>query len=68
MDANKLKAKLVENGLNITQTADLLNMHKSSLYRKLNGRDRMTVSEAIKLKELLDLSNSEALDIFLPRE
>lgn len=68
MDANKLKAKMIENDLNVARVADKLGLHKSSLYRKMNGKDQMTVSEAMHLKELLGLNNTEALDIFLPKE
>lgn len=67
MNANKLKGKIVEKGLNVAKTADLIDINKSSFYRKLNGFDSFTVNEASKLKEVLGLSNLEALDIFLSR-
>lgn len=67
MNANKLKGKIVERGLNIAKTADLTGINKSSLYRKLNGFDTFTVYEAAKLKEVLGLTNLEALEIFLAR-
>mgnify|MGYP001408271279 CR=1 FL=1 len=67
MNANKLKGKIVENGLNIAKAADIINIHKSSFYRKLNGFDTFTVAEAVKLKEALGLTNLEALEIFLSR-
>lgn len=67
MDANKLKGKIVEKGLNVAQVADLINIHRSSFYRKLNGFDTFTVNEATKLKEVLGLTNMEALEIFLSR-
>jgi hypothetical protein len=67
MNANKLKGKIFEKGLNVAQTADLIDIHKSSLYRKLNGFDTFTVNEATQLKEILGLTNLEALDIFLSR-
>lgn len=65
MNANKLKAKIVENGLNISKTAELIGVSKSSLYRKLNGNDRLTINEAVKLKNILELTDLEALEIFL---
>lgn len=67
MNANKLRGKIVEKGLNIAKTADLTGINKSSLYRKINGFDKFTVSEAALLKEVLGLTNMEALDIFLSR-
>ncbi len=65
MNANKLKGKIAERGLNVSKTAELAGINKSSLYRKLNGGERLTVADAIKLKEVLGLTNLEALDIFL---
>lgn len=65
MNANKLKAKIIESGLNITQTAELVGISKSSLYRKLNGNEKITINEADKLKNVLGLTNMEALEIFL---
>lgn len=47
MNANKLKGKIVKQGLSITKVADLIGMHRSSLYRKTNGHEKMTVTEAI---------------------
>lgn len=67
MNANKLKGKIVEQGLSIAKVADLIGMHRSSLYRKINGHEKMTVAEAIKLKNILGLTDLEALDIFLSR-
>lgn len=67
MNANKLKGKIFEKGLNVAKTADLIDIHRSSFYSKLNGFDTFTVNEAAKLKEVLGLTNLEALDIFLTR-
>lgn len=65
MNANKLRGKITERGLSIAKVADLIGMHKSSLYRKINGYDKITVAEAIKIKNILGLTDLEALDIFL---
>lgn len=65
MDANKLKRKLIEQRLNVAKTADLLGMNKITLYRKLNGFEKLTISDAIQLKNLLGLTDSEAITIFL---
>lgn len=65
MNTNKLKAKIIENGLNISKTAELIGVSKSSSYRKLNGNDRLTINEAAKLKNILELTDLEALEIFL---
>lgn len=68
MDANKLKTKLSEKGFSISTVANLMNIRGSSLHKKLNGNDSMTVYDAMCLKEILDLTNAEALDIFLSKE
>lgn len=68
MNANKLKGKIIEKGLTMTKAAEMMGIHKTSLYRKVNGHDRLTVNDAVRLKEILGLSNMEALDIFLNQE
>lgn len=67
MDANKLKTKIATRGFTVSKTAELLGMHKSSLYRKLNGFEKFTINEAAKLKDILGLTDLEALAIFLSR-
>lgn len=67
MDAKRLKIKMVESGLTVSRTAELIGIHKSSLYRKMHGFEKLTVSEAVRLKEILGMTNLEALEIFLPR-
>lgn len=65
MNINKLKGKIVENGLNVETLAKLINMNRSSLYRKLNDGDRFTIGEAVRIKEALGLADAEACEIFL---
>lgn len=68
MNANKLKSKMIINGLTIATTAELMGINKSTLYRKLNGREKLTINDAVQLKEILGLTDLEALDIFLSQE
>ena len=42
----------------------LIEMDRSSLYRKLNNSQKMTISEATRIKEALDLTSEEASAIF----
>ena len=65
MKLNKLKAKIVENGTNVEAIADFIGIDRSSLYRKLNNFDKITIGEATKLKECLHMTDEEASDIFL---
>lgn len=57
LDANKLKVKIFEKSLNVDTAAELC--------KKVCCMDAITIGDALKLKELLELSNSEAIDIFL---
>lgn len=65
MNINKLKGKIVENGMNVEQLADLIGIDRSSLYRKLNNSERITIGEAAKMKYFLKLSDQDAYEIFL---
>ena len=65
MNINKLKGKVVEQGMNIEQLADAIGVDRSSLYRKLNNPEKITVGEAVKIKAVLSISNKDAYEIFL---
>lgn len=68
MNAIELKAKIVEKKITVAMISDLMNVHESSLYRKINGCEAITVHEAMHLKEILGLTDDEASDIFLSKE
>lgn len=68
MNATKLKSKLKEKGFSISTIAVLIGVHNSLLNKKINGHEPMTVYEAMCIKEILNLTNAEALDIFLSKE
>ena len=65
MKVNKLKGKIVEMGMNVEELADLIGIDRSSLYRKLNNAERITIGEAMRMKDALRLDDSDAYDIFL---
>lgn len=65
MNINKLKGKIVENGMNVEKLADMIGIDRSSLYRKLSNAEKITIGEACKMKEALELSDAEACEIFL---
>lgn len=65
MNINKLKGKIVENGMNVEALAEKIGVERSSLYRKLNSAEKITIGEAAKIKEALCLSDAEAYEIFL---
>lgn len=65
MNINKLRGKIVERGLTMTDISKCLNIDRSTLYRKIseNG-DRLTVKEANVICDVLELSKEEAMNIF----
>lgn len=65
MNVNKLKGKIVSLGMNVETLADIIDSDRSTLYRKLNNFEKITIGEAKKIKEALLMSNEEAIDIFL---
>lgn len=64
MDVNKLKGKIVEKGMNVEKLAELISVDRSSMYRKLNNFEKITIGEANKIKSVLDLTDEEANSIF----
>jgi len=65
VNINKLKGKIVENGMNIEEFADRIGMHRTSLYRKLNNAEKITIGEAVRMKSELRMSDADAVEIFL---
>jgi len=62
---NKLKAKIVEREMNVEQLAEIIGMTGPTLYRKLRAPLKITIGEAIQMKDVLELTDEEALEIFL---
>lgn len=65
MQLNKLKAKIVAKGMNVEALADMIGIDRSSLYRKLNNFEKITIGEALRMKAALEMTDAEASDIFL---
>lgn len=65
MNIQKLKAKIVEQGLNVETVAERIGVDRSSLYRKLNNFEKITIGEASRIKDVLAMTNEEASEIFL---
>lgn len=64
VNVNKLKGKIVEKGMNVETVAKRIDVDRSSMYRKLNNFEKITIGEARKLKDVLELSDEEASAIF----
>lgn len=65
MKLDLLKGKIVANGMNVEKLAESIGINRASLYRKLNNFDKITIGEAIKMKEALSMTTEEATEIFL---
>ena len=65
VNTNKLKGKIVECGLNISELAELIGIDKATLYRKINANGQtITIKEADMISKELNLSREEVNDIF----
>lgn len=64
MNVNKLKGKIVENGLNVVALAEMTGIERSKLYRRLNNFEMFTVGEVSRIKDALNLTGEEATEIF----
>ena len=64
MNVLALKGKITERGLSITEFAEIIGVDRSSLYRKLNNGEKITIGEAAKMKDALGLTNEDATRIF----
>lgn len=65
VNVNKLRGKIIEKGLSVKELADNLEMDRSTLYRKMNSEgDTMTISDAVNISRILDLSLEEVNSIF----
>ena len=62
---NKLRGKIVENGMSVSELAEKIGMDKSTLYRKLNNNaETLLVKEAKAIASVLGLTSDEAAVIF----
>lgn len=60
----KLKEFIKKKGKSIQQVADYLGILRGSLSKKLNHKAPFRISEALKIKRFLDMTNEEFFDIF----
>jgi hypothetical protein len=65
INTNKLKGKIVENGLSVADVAKSIGISVASLYRKIDGEgDTMFVKDAYAIGQLLQLTDEEMNSIF----
>ena len=61
---NILKEKIRDKKLNYKKLSEKMRISESGLNKKINGKNFFTQSEIYELKELLELSNDELVQIF----
>lgn len=61
----KLRGTIVEKSTTQEAIADLIGIDRSTFYRKMKNDGNFTLKEAKDIKEALNLTNEEAIDIFL---
>lgn len=64
---NKLKGKVVEQGMTMTAFAKEIGMDYSSLYRRLDGQISFTVSDVEVITKVLHLNNEDIVKIFFAK-
>lgn len=64
---NKLKAKIIESGLNIEQVSRQIGMDKATFYRKM-AKNSFSIKEVDAIASVLSLDTSEAMGIFFAAE
>lgn len=65
MDLDLLIDKIAEKGMDSYRLSRRLGVDRMAVYRKLSGYEPITIRDAEILKDVLDLTNLEALEIFL---
>lgn len=68
VNINKLKGKIIECGLNVTELASKIGMDKATFYRKMGaGGKTFTIQEADLISQALGLTYEEVNSIFFNR-
>jgi len=66
LNVDKFKGKVVEKGFTLGTFCDAVDIPRVTLYRRLTkGGDDFTIGEVKKIVNSLELSNTEAIEIFL---
>lgn len=65
MNINKLKGKMVEYEITVEMLADDMGYHPSTLYRKIDNPEKITIGDALKIRKCVPMTDAEALEIFL---
>ena len=65
VNVNKLKAKMVENGINVDEISDMIGVDRATFYRRLaNNGETFSIKEADMIINVLNLTKDEVNSIF----
>lgn len=64
LNPGKLKEAIKDSGITITMISSRIGISRESLYNKIERRTEFTVSEIVKLTEVLGLSTEKRDEIF----
>ena len=65
VSVNRLKGKVVAEGMTPETLAEAIGCDKSTIYRAYKNPNKITIGMALKIKEALNMSDTEAIEIFL---
>ncbi len=66
INERKLRGKMVEKGYNLKTLSKAVGMNINTLRNKILGKTEFTISESIRIKDVLKLDTHDYLDIFYP--
>lgn len=64
MNVNKLKGKIVEQGITTAQLAKQIGINRATLYRKLANPDTISLKDIAAIIRILNLNANETTAIF----
>lgn len=65
VNIQKLKGMIVEKNMNVEGLAERVDTSAATLYRLLQNPEKIKIGMALKIKVALEMSDQEAIDIFL---
>lgn len=68
MLSNRLKAKIIEKGSSVSDTAKNIGINPATFYRKCSGKSNFTRKEMLGIKDYLNLTSEEVMHIFFAEE
>ncbi|HCR83896.1 MAG TPA: phage repressor protein [Lachnospiraceae bacterium] len=65
VNINRLRGKMVENGITVDELAEIMGIDRATLYRRLNSQGKeFSIKEADTIVKALKLGKEEASNIF----